>query len=86
MNSAWSATPVGGDSPRVRTANRNLPCEPDGSLPECWLLIERPDDAAEPTDCWLGALPETLVTAAHLFITTQRLTADPKRQGQPELV
>lgn len=111
---------------RVRPANRNLPREPDGSLPECWLLLEWPEDAAEPTDYWLCTLPETtpiaelvrlgkirwriehdyrelkhglgldhfegrtwigwhhhvtLVTAAHLFITTQRLTADPKAQG-----
>lgn len=111
---------------RVRPANRNLPREADGSLPECWLLIEWPEDAAEPTDYWLSTLPDatpitelvrlgkirwriehdyrelkhglgldhfegrtwlgwhhhtTLVTAAHLFITTQRLTADPKAAG-----
>lgn len=111
---------------RVRPANRNLPRYPDGSLPECWLLVEWPDDAAEPTDYWLSTLPPetqisdlvrlgkirwriehdyrelkhglgldhfegrtwpgwhhhvTLVTAAHLFITTQRLNADPKATG-----
>jgi SRSO17 transposase len=111
---------------RVRPANRNLPKNPDGSLPDCWLLVEWPDDAAEPTDYWLSTLPEdtpiaelvrlgkirwriehdyrelkhglgqdhfegrtfpgwhhhvTLVTAAHLFITLQRLTADPKARG-----
>ena len=116
---------------RVRPANRNLPREPDGSLPECWLLIEWAEDAAEPTDYWLSTLPPdtptselvrlgkirwriehdyrelkhglgldhfegrtwlgwhhhvTLVTAAHLFITLQRLATDPKARGQPELL
>lgn len=111
---------------RVRPANRNLPRNPDGSLPEAWLLIEWPQDADQPTDYWLATLPETtpiaelvrlgkirwriehdyrelkhglgldhfegrtftgwhhhitLVTAAHLFITLQRLTADPKAPG-----
>ena len=111
---------------RVRPANRNLPTSADGSLPECWLLIEWADDASEPTDYWLSTLPEdtpiaelvrlgkirwriehdyrelkhglgldhfegrtfhgwhhhtTLVTAAHLFITLQRLTANPKATG-----
>lgn len=111
---------------RVRPANRNLPRNPDGSLPDCWLLIEWPDDAAEPTDYWLSTLPETtpiselvrlgkirwriehdyrelkhglgldhfegrtwpgwhhhvtLVTAAHLFVTLQRLAANPKARG-----
>ena len=111
---------------RVRPANRNLPKNPDGSLPECWLLIEWPPGATEPSDYWLSTLAEdtpiaelvrlgkirwriehdyrelkhglgldhfegrtwggwhhhvTLVTAAHLFITIQRLTADPKAHG-----
>lgn len=111
---------------RVRPANRNLPKNPDGSLPECWLLIEWPKDAEAPTDYWLSTLEEdtaiaelvrlgkirwriehdyrelkhglgldhfegrtwlgwhhhlTLVTAAHLFITIQRLSADPKAPG-----
>lgn len=111
---------------RVRPANRNLPREPDGSLPECWLLVEWAQGTPEPTDYWLSTLPTdtpiaelvrlgkirwriehdyrelkhglgldhfegrtwigwhhhvTLVTAAHLFITTQRLTANPKAQG-----
>ena len=119
MTSRFTAT-------RVRPANRNLPRNPDGSLPECWLLAEWPEDADEPTDYWLSTLPPdtpiselvrlgkirwriehdyrelkhglgldhfegrtwpgwhhhvTLVTAAHLFITTQRLTADPKATG-----
>src|SRR5690625_587186 len=111
---------------RVRPANRNLPRNPDGSLPECWLLIEWPTGASEPTDYWLSTLGEeteiaelvqlgkirwriehdyrelkhglgldhfegrtwigwhhhlTLVTAAHLFITQQRTSADPKAHG-----
>lgn len=111
---------------RVRPANRNLPKDDDGSLPVCWLLIEWPEDASEPTDYWLATLPEhtpiselvrygkmrwriehdyrelkyglgldhfegrtwlgwhhhvTLVTAAHLFVTEQRLRADPKATG-----
>ena len=111
---------------RVRPGNRNLPRNPDGSLPDCWLLAEWPDDADEPTDYWLSTLPPdtpinelvrlgkirwriehdyrelkhglgldhfegrtwpgwhhhvTLVTAAHLFITTQRCNNDPKAAG-----
>lgn len=111
---------------RVRPANRNLPRNEDRTLPVCWLLIEWPTDAEDPTDYWLATLPEetpiselvrygkirwriehdyrelkhglgldhfegrtwlgwhhhvTLVTAAHLFITEQRLTADPKASG-----
>jgi SRSO17 transposase len=111
---------------RVRPANRNLPRDPDGSLPEAWLLAEWPAGAEASTDYWLATLPEdtplaelvrlgkirwriehdyrelkhglgldhfegrtwagwhhhtTLVTTAHLFITTQRLTADPKATG-----
>lgn len=108
---------------RVRPANRNIPRNPDGSLPEVWLLIEWPSHAEAPTDYWLSSLPEdtpvetlvrlgkirwriehdyrelkhglgldhfegrswlgwhhhtVLVSAAHLFVTQQRLAADPK--------
>jgi SRSO17 transposase len=42
---------------RVRPANRNIPRDPDGNLPECWLLAEWPTGAAEPTDYWLSTLP-----------------------------
>jgi SRSO17 transposase len=42
---------------RVRPANRDIPREPDGSLPECWLLAEWPAHADEPTDYWLSTLP-----------------------------
>jgi len=42
---------------RVRPANRNIPRDTDGSLPECWLLAQWPPGAAEPTDYWLSTLP-----------------------------
>ncbi|UQA97495.1 IS701 family transposase [Streptomyces halobius] len=90
----------------------------DGILPDCWLLIEWPEDSEEPTNYWLSSLPAhtpiadlvrlakvrwriehdyrelkhglgldhfegrswpgwhhhvTLVTAAHAFLTEQRL-------------
>jgi SRSO17 transposase len=44
---------------RVRPANRTITRADDGSLPECWLLIEWPPDKNEPTDYWLSTLPET---------------------------
>ncbi|MDV2476796.1 IS701 family transposase [Rhodococcus zopfii] len=111
---------------RVRPANRTIPRDEDGVLPQVWLLAEWPDGAAQPTDVWLATLPEdtslselvrlakirwrvecdyreletglgldhfegrswlgwhhhaTLVTAAHLFLTTVRPT-DPKVTGQ----
>ncbi len=43
---------------RVRPANRNIPRQPGGCLPDCWLIAEWPQDAAEPTDYWLSTLPE----------------------------
>jgi SRSO17 transposase len=106
---------------RVRPAGHRIPRDPDGSLPERWLIAEWPDDQAEPATYWLSSQPAdtdpatliryakirwriehdyrelktglgldhfegrsftgwhrhvTLVTAAHLFITTLRL--DPK--------
>jgi len=111
---------------RIRPANRTIPRDEDGVLPQAWLLAEWPTGVAEPTDFWLATLPEdtpiaelvrlakirwriehdyrelktglgldhfegrswlgwhhhvTLVTAAHLFITTLRLT-DPKAVGR----
>lgn len=42
---------------RVRPANREIPRNDDGSLPECWLIAEWPPDKAEPTDYWLSNLP-----------------------------
>jgi SRSO17 transposase len=42
---------------RVRPANHEIPRNTDGSLPECWLIVEWPADASEPTDYWLSNLP-----------------------------
>ena len=42
---------------RVRPANREIPHNTDGSLPDCWLIVEWPPDKAEPTDYWLSNLP-----------------------------
>lgn len=42
---------------RVRPANREIPRDSDGSLPECWLIAEWPPDKVEPTDYWLSNLP-----------------------------
>jgi SRSO17 transposase len=42
---------------RVRPANRDLPRNPDGSLDECWLIVEWPPGEREPTDYWLSNLP-----------------------------
>jgi SRSO17 transposase len=42
---------------RVRPANREIPRNADGSLPECWLLVEWPPGEPEPTDYWLSTLP-----------------------------
>ncbi|GAA2332182.1 hypothetical protein GCM10010170_011020 [Dactylosporangium salmoneum] len=106
---------------RVRPAGHRITRDPDGSLPERWLIAQWPDDQPEPVTYWLSSQPTdttpadligtakirwriehdyrelktglgldhfegrswtgwhrhvTLVTAAHLFITTLRL--DPK--------
>jgi SRSO17 transposase len=45
---------------RVRPANRNIPRDQDGSLPECWLLAEWPPGQPEPTDYWLSTLPSDI--------------------------
>jgi SRSO17 transposase len=42
---------------RVRPANRNIPRDSDGSLPECRLLAEWPPGEPEPTGYWLSTLP-----------------------------
>jgi SRSO17 transposase len=42
---------------RVRPANRDICRATDGSLPECWLLVEWPPGAREPTGYWLSNLP-----------------------------
>lgn len=42
---------------RVRPANRDIPRNPDGTLPECWLIAEWPAGKPEPTDYWLSTMP-----------------------------
>ena len=106
---------------RIRPAGHRVTRDPDGTLPERWLIAQWPDDETEPVTYWLSSQPAdtthtdlirtakirwriehdyrelktglgldhfegrsftgwhrhvTLVTAAHLFITTLRL--DPK--------
>ena len=39
---------------RVRPANRHIPRNVDGSLPEVWLIAEWPPGAPEPTKYWLS--------------------------------
>jgi SRSO17 transposase len=39
---------------RVRPANRHIPRNGDGSLPECWLVAEWPAGQAEPVKYWLS--------------------------------
>jgi SRSO17 transposase len=39
---------------RVRPANRHIPRQPDGSLPDAWLIIEWPPHTPEPTKYWLS--------------------------------
>jgi SRSO17 transposase len=42
---------------RVRPANRDIPRNPDNSLPACWLIAEWPPGETIPTDYWLSNLP-----------------------------
>lgn len=42
---------------RVRPANRDIPRDPDGALPDCWLIAEWPAGKPEPTDYWLSTMP-----------------------------
>jgi len=56
---------------RIRPANRDIPRDSDGSLPEVWLIAEWPPDAAEPVKYWLSNLDaraslKTLVRLAKL--------------------
>ena len=41
---------------RVRPANRDIPRNDDGSLPDVWLIVEWPPGADEPTKYWLSNL------------------------------
>ena len=56
---------------RIRPANRNIPREADGSLPEAWLIAEWPPDEPEPVKYWLSnmgprARPQTMVRLGKL--------------------
>jgi hypothetical protein len=42
---------------RVRPAGHRITPDPDGTLPERWLIAEWPDDAAEPVTFWLSSQP-----------------------------
>ena len=42
---------------RIRPANRDIPLNKDGSLPEAWMLAEWPAHEPAPTDYWLSDLP-----------------------------
>jgi SRSO17 transposase len=41
---------------RIRPANRDIPRDPDGSLPDVWLIAEWPPDAPEPVKYWLSSM------------------------------
>lgn len=56
---------------RVRPANRHIPRDADGTLPEEWLIAEWPADKPEPVKYWLSTLPprtplKTLVRLAKI--------------------
>lgn len=42
---------------RVRPANREIPRNPDGSLPAVWLIAQWPPHQSAPTDYWLSTMP-----------------------------
>jgi SRSO17 transposase len=44
---------------RVRPANRHIPRDRDGTLPQVILIAEWPPDKAEPVKYWLSTLPTT---------------------------
>jgi SRSO17 transposase len=48
---------------KVRPANRDIPRNPDGTLPTRWLLVEWPEDADEPTDYWLSNMDDDIPLA-----------------------
>jgi SRSO17 transposase len=55
---------------RVRVAQRDEPLTDSG--PEEWLLIERPEDEAEPTKYWLSTMPEDTTFRALVDIAKLR--------------
>jgi SRSO17 transposase len=44
---------------RVRPAGHRVTRDPDGLLPERWLIAQWPDEQAEPVKYWLSSLPAT---------------------------
>ncbi|BCB89249.1 transposase [Phytohabitans suffuscus] len=42
---------------RVRPAGHRIPRDPDGSLPERWLIAQWPDTEPEPVTYWLSSQP-----------------------------
>jgi len=63
---------------KVRPANRDIPRNPDGTLPTRWLLVEWPDDANEPTKYWLSNMDDntTLTQLVHLAKIRWRVEHD----------
>jgi hypothetical protein len=63
---------------RVRPAGRTIPRGDDGVLPECWLLVEWPPGAKEPSDYWLFDLPAdtTLTDLVRLAKSRWRIEHD----------
>ena len=63
---------------RVRPAGRSIPRGDDGVLPERWLLVEWPPEAAEPSDYWLSDLPPDtpLTELVHLAKARWRIEHD----------
>ncbi|GAA3263050.1 hypothetical protein GCM10010532_114230 [Dactylosporangium siamense] len=48
---------------RVRPAGHRIPRDPDGSLPQRWLIAEWPDDEPEPVTYWLTSQPAGTIPA-----------------------
>jgi SRSO17 transposase len=67
---------------RVRPAGRIIQRSPyvgdDAVLPECWLLVEWPPQASEPSDYWLSDLPNDtpLAELVHLAKSRWRIEHD----------
>ncbi|MEV0733356.1 IS701 family transposase [Polymorphospora sp. NPDC050346] len=63
---------------RVRPANRDIPRNDDGSLPDCWLIAEWPPGTDEPIKYWLSNLDQRtpLKTLAQLAKQRSRIEHD----------
>jgi SRSO17 transposase len=48
---------------KVRPANRDIPRNPDGTLPTRWLLVEWPHGSDQPTDYWLSNMDDDVPLA-----------------------